>query len=172
MGRKAMVVVAKPCAECGKAMERRRWANGKLEATIHFARRRFCGAACAGKNIGARLRKEQPGWMRSHLWARRTKALTACERCSSTRTVDRHHKDGDFRNNDPANIENLCRSCHTKAHKTKARCLVPGCNRMVSEPGNIDGRSMCAKHYQRWRRWGDPKLVKVNQHSAVRLAED
>jgi hypothetical protein len=35
-----------------------------------------------------------------------------CERCDSPAT-ERHHKDDDVTNNDPSNIEFLCKSCHT-----------------------------------------------------------
>lgn len=46
--------------------------------------------------------------------ARAAYALGSCERCGRPGT-DRHHKDGDTLNNDPGNIEILCRRCHMKA---------------------------------------------------------
>jgi hypothetical protein len=35
-----------------------------------------------------------------------------CQRCSAAPAVDRHHKDGNTRNNSPDNIALLCRRCH------------------------------------------------------------
>jgi len=37
-----------------------------------------------------------------------------CEGCGA-KASDRHHKDGNTRNNDPSNIAQLCRRCHMKA---------------------------------------------------------
>ena len=43
-----------------------------------------------------------------------------CERCGSvspnTRRLDVHHKDRDKMNNNPSNLETLCRSYHLKEH--------------------------------------------------------
>lgn len=39
-----------------------------------------------------------------------------CERClfkaEHSCQLDVHHRDGNFRNNDPANLETLCANCH------------------------------------------------------------
>ena len=40
----------------------------------------------------------------------------ACERCGSTRFICGHHKDRDRSNNDPSNIEALCKHCHQIEH--------------------------------------------------------
>jgi hypothetical protein len=48
-----------------------------------------------------------------------TKERGRCERCGlppGPRAHDRHHRDRDPYNNDPANIEVLCRDCHAAEH--------------------------------------------------------
>lgn len=37
-----------------------------------------------------------------------------CEDCEAKPPMDRHHKDGNTANNDPANVAFLCRRCHMK----------------------------------------------------------
>jgi ribosomal protein L37E len=61
--------------------------------------------------------------------AQRRFPLGMCERCNVKPARDRHHKDGNTFNNDPSNIERLCRSCHMlvdkrfqKAPRPCARC--------------------------------------------------
>lgn len=39
-----------------------------------------------------------------------------CERCGSTKNLLVHHKDRDRYNNNPDNLERLCKSCHQKEH--------------------------------------------------------
>lgn len=38
--------------------------------------------------------------------------LGECQKCGERPAYDRHHKDGNTANNDPANVLFLCRSCH------------------------------------------------------------
>ena|SRR3990167_71992 len=38
--------------------------------------------------------------------------------------LDVHHKDKNHENNDPANLETLCKNCHALAHKKKAIKIV------------------------------------------------
>jgi hypothetical protein len=43
-----------------------------------------------------------------------------CERCRKTTRLVVHHKDRDFSNNeDPLNLETLCRSCHREEHSSE-----------------------------------------------------
>jgi 5-methylcytosine-specific restriction endonuclease McrA len=39
-----------------------------------------------------------------------------CEDCFYAAARERHHVDGDPRNNTPENVRLLCRSCHHRAH--------------------------------------------------------
>jgi hypothetical protein len=44
--------------------------------------------------------------------ARRRFAADACVQCGATENLDRHHVDGNTRNNEPENVEVRCRRCH------------------------------------------------------------
>lgn len=44
---------------------------------------------------------------------------TRCERCGGTRILQRHHRDRDPTNNQPANVEILCLGCHVEEHHSK-----------------------------------------------------
>lgn len=51
-----------------------------------------------------------------HQFARRWFSMPEfCEDCEVAPPLDRHHKDGDSSNNDPANVAFLCRRCHMAA---------------------------------------------------------
>lgn len=71
-----------------------------------------------------------------------------CECCGSTRNVDVHHKDKDYHNNNPENLQMLCRSCHMKAHSEKGVCVICG--------APMKGHGYCNKHLIMWRKYGDP----------------
>ena len=60
---------------------------------------------------GHNPRLYHPGVIDGRGQARRMYALRPCDRCGGE-ARDRHHADGDCRNNDPANIQILCRRCH------------------------------------------------------------
>ena len=40
-----------------------------------------------------------------------------CENCDSPSCLEVHHKDEDWQNNDPSNLQVLCRDCHKTCHK-------------------------------------------------------
>jgi len=44
-----------------------------------------------------------------------------CEICGSTENLELHHKDRNPKNNDPSNIQLLCRKCHRRIHGWKQR---------------------------------------------------
>ncbi len=48
---------------------------------------------------------------------RRMVEKSHCLRCETTENLCVHHKDEDHLNNDPANLEVLCMSCHSSMHK-------------------------------------------------------
>jgi len=39
-----------------------------------------------------------------------------CGECGKKESLDVHHKDRDYKNNEPSNLETLCHSCHMKLH--------------------------------------------------------
>lgn len=42
--------------------------------------------------------------------------IKKCELCGSERNLVVHHKDHDHRNNEPSNLQVLCKRCHQKHH--------------------------------------------------------
>jgi len=116
------------------------------------------------KAFEQRPKKADPSWMTAHYHARKTLPEGCCAKCGSTGRTDVHHKDEDWRNNSPDNLERFCRSCHLKEHRIKATCTVCG--------APVKGLGFCEKHYQRFKRHGDPLAVKVNQHTPVGQSAD
>jgi hypothetical protein len=78
--------------------------------------------------------------------ARRWFSLKPCEACGSERS-ERHHRDENPLNNDPSNIQFLCRRHHKQLHAQMNRktCAVADCERWA------DSRGLCSMHYQRVR---------------------
>lgn len=152
------------CEQCGKKLERKRLPNGDLEYLIHFNRRKFCDLKCMATAFDARPVKNDPGWATAHHHARKLVPVGACEKCGSPDARDVHHRDGNYQNNDLSNLQRLCRSCHSKEHRQKSSCSICG------KP--VKGLGFCDKHYQRFKKHGDPLTVKINQHSHVGLLED
>jgi hypothetical protein len=136
-------------------MERKRM-NGRLEDRATFLRRRYCDLACSG----LAHRKERASKNALHKRAERFKK-PACERCGTARNRAVHHIDHNPANNAPGNLMTLCGSCHTRWHwehgKTRSK-RQSVCN-VCGEPARkLD---MCQKHYQRFRKYGDPLLTKI-----------
>lgn len=153
----------KHCEHCGKQLERKRLPNGDLECLVHFNRRKYCDKTCMAAAFDAKPVKENPGWMTAHHHARKLVAPGPCAKCGKPDASDVHHKDDDWQNNSPENLERICRSCHIKEHRPKASC------RLCGKP--VKGLGYCDKHYQRFKKWGDPLLTKANQHSALRSGD-
>jgi len=98
----------KTCETCGNTFQRRRWANGQLDA--HWKYQRFCGRRCAGLAQGMTDPKS------GRKAAQKLVQLVFCEKCGGTTRLQRHHLDGEMTNNALTNIKVLCQTCHTAAH--------------------------------------------------------
>ena len=153
----------KYCEVCGTKLERKRLPSGQLESLFHFGRRKYCNQRCMAKGFTGRW-KENVLEVEGRYRARTITEKTQCERCPNTANLDVHHRDGDPLNNDPSNLEVLCRSCHIRHHR-KRFCSLPNCGRRHK------GHGYCDKHYQRWIKWGDPRAVKHNQHTPLSLED-
>ena len=151
------------CEHCSTKLERKRLPNGDLEYLIHFNRRKFCDAKCMGAAFNQR-HSDEVGWSTAHYHARKMVPPGCCNRCGKPDARDVHHKDSNHLNNSPDNLERICRSCHTREHKRRASCTICG------KPQK--GLGYCEKHYQRFKKWGDPLLVKTNQHSPPTASAD
>lgn len=148
--------IIKYCKYCGKQLKRKRY-NGRLEDPTIFKKRIYCNRECMKKdktNIG----KNNSNWSNSHTTARNINKLIMkkdkCEICGKTGKLDIHHKDGDYNNNNIDNLMCICRSCHTKIHRPKSKCIICG------KP--MKAKGYCDKHYQRYKKYGDPLITKYN----------
>lgn len=151
------------CQNCGEKLERKRLPNGDLEYLIHFKRRKYCNAKCfAAANTGQK--KEILKWSAAHRRARAICPPGSCVKCGKLDAKDVHHVDGNWNNNSIINLQRICRGCHNKVHRQRGLCVICG------KPQK--GLGYCDKHYQRFKRWGDPLMVKQNQYSTVRASED
>ena len=148
----------KYCASCGARLERKRLKDGRLESLLHFTRRKFCNKACCNSFSG-RPHKPDAKWMTAHYHARRMVPRGPCAICGKPNATDVHHRDGNFRNNAPENLIRLCRSCHIKTHRKPKVCKICG--------APMKGLGYCEKHYQRFKKYGDPLLWKRNQHTPL-----
>ena len=102
----------KSCERCGVIMQRKRYGK-QLEDLTAYRRRRFCSLSCA--NTKTRLTKHGYSWRaRKHL-------KDSCETCFSTQDLQAHHIDQSITNNNPENIQTLCKTCHSFWHGTARR---------------------------------------------------
>ena len=114
----------KLCERCGTPMWRKRYGT-TLEDLSAWNKRRFCSLSCA--NTRDRLTKHGYSWRaRKHL-------KTACEGCGETRRLQAHHVDQDITNNEPQNIQTLCKWCHDFLHSTAKRLGRDTAGRMASQ---------------------------------------
>ena len=147
-------VPEKFCLKCGTKLERKVF-NGRLEDFSVFFRRKYCSRECSWT---ASLRESVS---LSGAYKRATKLKAgACTECKCTSLLGVHHKDRNPLNNSSENLVTLCASCHTRLHwkegktawKQRASCKVCG--------NPAKGHGLCLKHYQRWKKYGDPLLTK------------
>lgn len=148
----------KYCECCGKKLERKVWENGKLESLLHFNRRKYCDKKCMAIAFDAKESRTNE-WSTAHYHSRKAIPHGPCSICGKLDARDVHHKDGNYLNNSIDNLERVCRSCHNKIHRGGKVCSI--CGRPHKAFGLRD------MHYQRLKKWGDPLIVKVNQHTDV-----
>lgn len=147
--------VVKHCEYCGKEIKVNPAAS---------KRRKYCSKECMRKgflNIGF----NNLNWSDTHTTARKINDLILhkdkCEKCGKTGKLDIHHIDENPNNNNLDNLMCLCRSCHMKIHHPKPICKVDGCERPVK------GYGYCEKHYQRFKKTGNPLLTKYDIRKGV-----
>lgn len=156
----------KNCEYCEKSLQRKVFNGGRLEDRGIFLQRKYCDRLCMGLGmthvnpsrwaIAKRIQKYKKDY---------------CEKCGAKvqdigpHQIHIHHRDQNWMNNNQANLETLCGSCHLKWHWQNGKSVRP------SPPCKICGKSsdhsrnrMCQKHYQRWKKYGDPLLRKYGPH--------
>lgn len=147
MPRKPTPDPEKCCERCGGRLYRKRY-NGTLEDMTRFQQRKYCSLRCANSR-GIRSKKSGP----QHRISQKSRK-ERCESCGEKRNLHVHHVNGDRMDHRLENLKTLCIKCLLhKAHKRKAAvCSVCG--------GKARNRGMCQKHYQRWKKYGNPLLTK------------
>lgn len=140
-------VELKRCAYCGKIMEIAKLKNGYLESASQYNRKKYCNRDCMKKAF-RKDETESVSWSNMHRHARMIIPPANCKICGSATNVDVHHKDGNYLNNSPENLQRLCRSCHNLQHRKAASCSICG--------AKVKGYGYCERHYQRYKRYGDP----------------
>lgn len=152
----------KYCLACGKRMSRKRY-KGVLESNKGFSRRKYCDQKCMAEHWISQP-KTGTSYSAGHAIARAEVAAGCCEICGKPNAMDVHHKDGNYQNNSPDNLMRICRSCHNKQHRVAGKCKICG--------KKVKGLGFCEKHYQRFKKYGNPNTIKVNQYSGNILSAD
>ena len=108
LAKQAKKTESKTCPKCGKEFHRRRFGK-RLEDFTRWNQRIYCSKQCSY------IRPEITHKASYHRLAR--KFLNPyCKNCGSTENLDIHHKDRNYKNNEPGNLETLCHTCHMKYH--------------------------------------------------------
>lgn len=158
----------KYCLQCGARLERKR-INGRLEDLTVFNRRKYCNLSCSSKAH----QKELPTKSAYHKRAQAFRK-THCEHCGTSENLQVHHQDLNPANNNPSNLVTLCGTCHLKWHWANGKKPLPKkasvCEICGAQPKKLH-RGMCGKHYQRFKKYGDPYLTKTRSGSHYGLVK-
>ena len=132
--------------------------SGRIEDLTIFLRRKYCDRKC----MAIAFTKETPTLGALRKRAERFREF-ACQECGVRTDLHIHHIDSNPANNEPSNLMTLCGSCHQRWHWARTRlhrrhkplhCVICGksCDRLH--------RKMCQKHWQRFKKYGNPYLTK------------
>lgn len=108
LAKQAKKTESKTCLKCGKKFNRRRYGK-RLEDYTRWTQRKYCSKQC-------NYIREEPTHRTTYHRLAREFQKSSCENCGSTENLDVHHRDRDYKNNDPKNLKTLCHSCHMKYH--------------------------------------------------------
>ena len=114
---------SKPCAACGVPMLRKRY-GAQLEDMTAFNKRKYCSLSCANS-------KQEVG-RQGNLWRARKHRKSQCESCGERRSLHVHHIDQNQANNDPKNLQTLCKWCHNFLLAAAKRLGIEAPGRMAS----------------------------------------
>ena len=100
------------CEVCGTQLVRKRF-NGRLEDRTRFLSRKTCSQSCGNTR--------QTVTRSGHARRANRHRMDCCATCGTTEKLHVHHKDRNWRNDDPSNLLTLCASCHLKLHWAEDR---------------------------------------------------
>ena len=101
----------KHCWFCAARLHRKVFASGRLEDMGVFKKRKYCDQLCMAQGMV----KQEVAKATHHHRARKNRK-DKCERCGSTEKLHVHHRDDNWKNDDPSNHETVCQKCHGKEH--------------------------------------------------------
>lgn len=148
----------KHCKLCGELMRRKRLKNGELESNLHFRKRKYCNRECMKRAFALKVDKastESNSRASARLRMKYFIGYESCQECGSSENLDVHHIDENPYNNELSNLMLLCRSCHIKTHRKGTVCVICG--------DKHKGLGYCDKHYQRFKKYGDPHMTKYGR---------
>ena len=168
MPRKRLPDPIKHCRTCGARLFRKRFPDGRLEDRTVFVKKVFCDRTCMARGYEGTVKV--PNEKNSRRQSAKTQGV-ACEHCQATAGLHVHHIDENPMNNNPSNLATLCGSCHQRWHRLHGRetLMRAGPCRICGAPHK--GLGYCQKHYQRFRKYGDPFLTKQRGGSHALLLE-
>lgn len=114
---------SKVCKTCGTVFNRKVF-SGRLEDATVYSKREHCSRTCGNSRENIKPK--------SYLWRSRKHRKANCEACGDSKRLAVHHCDQDQTNNDPSNLQTLCKSCHDFWHATAKRLGRPVAGRMPS----------------------------------------
>ena len=150
------------CRVCEKQLTRKRYPSGSLESLRDFGARWYCNLDCSGEARAVTTKTFREN-AKARIAARKLTPKIQCERCGSNRYLHVHHRDGNPQNNAALNRMVLCSGCHQKEHRKSPPCRICGQKSRC--------RGLCEKHYARFKRHGNPLMVKINQYYPAILEE-
>ena len=164
MPRKPVPDPEKYCERCGLRLQRKRYGND-LEDMGRFLTRRFCSLRCSNsRGIRSQGLKQQH---KISLTFRKERCESCGRRPDNPQHLHVHHINEDWTDHRPENLKTLCVGCHLILHRRRSP-ICQCCDAISRKHG------MCQKHYQRWKKYGDPFLTKKrvkgtpNGHQIVR----
>lgn len=109
----------KRCIDCGELFEFRSCKKERCDKCAQERRRKQARMAYSpdGSKIGYNQKGENNNNYVNGLGTYRQYRGTKCERCGSTLYLCVHHRDRNRQNNNPENLETLCKRCHQKEHE-------------------------------------------------------
>lgn len=148
MPRKPKEAPIKYCERCGKQLYRKRYGKNLEDMTV-FMKRKYCSLRCANSR-GVQSMSSTSQHRISQQYVKEH-----CERCGAEKNLHVHHKNGDWTDHRRENLETLCIRCHLGVEHRKPAKTCKFCQSTARRNG------MCQKHFQRFKKYGDPFLTKI-----------